>query len=256
MSLAEEYERQNQWRNWDAYLNDLPVKQTDIVLDMGCGTGQLSRLLVQRCLQVIGIDQNPELLEIAKQNNQTDNVSFVNANLNDISRLDLPLADGIWCSFTAAYFTDFNNTLSKWLQLLKPGGWLALVEIDNLFGHHPLSSETEAHFKDHYKRLRDQHLYDFEMGSKLKDCVVSNGLAIILERNAHDEELAFNGPASNTVIAAWENRLDRMTGLQKALGYDQFQLIKDEFLNCLRDNRHECSATVKFIVAIKTPNLV
>lgn len=251
MSLAEEYEHQNRWRNWSAYIHDIPVKQTDIVLDMGCGTGHVSYLLAQRCSQVIGIDQNPELLEIAKQNNQTDNVRFVNANLDDVCQLDLPLADGIWCSFTAAYFTDFNDTLSQWLQCLKPDGWIALVEIDNLFGHQPLSSETEAHFKAHYKRLLDQHVYDFEMGSRLKDYAMNNGLVIILERNMNDAELAFNGPASDAVVAAWENRLNRMTGLQKALGFDQFQLIKAEFVNCLVDKKHECSAAVKFIVAKK-----
>jgi hypothetical protein len=142
--------------------------------------------------------------------------------------------------------------LGSWLQDLKPGGWIALVEIDHLFGHHLLSKETESYFKAHYKKLRNELIYDFEMGDRIKEHLLYNGLEIVSEQNVNDIELSFNGPAGAIIIVSWKNRLDRLAGFQNTVGSDQFQKIKSEFLNCLRDERHECSARVKFVIAKKS----
>ncbi len=251
MTLAEEYEQQDQWRNWHSYFSHLPIKGSDIVLDMGCGTGRVTRLLAERCLHAIGIDHNLEFLRIAKENNNLGNVSFIHSNLSENSHAEMPLADGIWGSFIAAYFPDFQPVLSTWLQYLKPGGWIALTEIDNLFGHHPLSIYTESLFRAHCEKLCNQLAYDFKMGSKLNDYLAANGLTIIFEQNMKDAELAFNGPADNQVLISWQSRLDRMTGFKNALGSSQFERIKSEFLKCLSDNSHKCNAMVKYVIARK-----
>ena len=251
MTPAEYYEQQNQWRNWNSYLRELPIKETDIVLDMGCGTGQVTSLLAERCLHVIGIDRDFNSLLTAKKNNYSANVSFINSDLNEVSHTEIPLADGIWCSFAAAYFPDFQPVLSNWLRCLKSGGWIALVEIDDLFGHLPLSKHTENIFRTHYSNLREQFTYDFEMGSKLNEYLTTNGLNIIFEQNMEDAELAFNGPASNLVLRSWENRLDRMSRFQNVLGNFLFSQVKTEFINCLEDHNHICNAIVKYVIAFK-----
>ncbi len=251
MTRAEYYEQHNQWRNWNSYLRELPIKGTDIVLDMGCGTGQVTRLLAERCLHVVGIDNDFSLLLTAKESNYLSNVRFINSDLNEISLEETPLADGIWCSFAAAYFPDFQPVLSNWLRCLKSGGWIALVEIDDLFGHLPLSKHTEYLFRKHYSHLREQFTYDFEMGSKLNQYLTTNGLNIIFEQNMEDAELAFNGPASKLVLRSWENRLDRMTGFQNTLGKFLFNRVKTEFIDCLSDGKHKSNATVKYVIARK-----
>lgn len=251
MTLAEEYEQQNQWRNWPSYLSELPIKETEIVLDMGCGTGHVTRLLAERCFHVIGVDNNQELLRIAEDNNYLSNASFINSDLSEINLAEIPVADGIWSSFTAAYFPDFQPLLSTWLEYLKPGGWIALIDINDLLGHHPLSNRTETLFKAHYKKLREQHTYDFEMGSKLNHYSEANGLTIIFEQNINDAELAFNGPADNLVLTSWQCRFDRMTGFQNALGNSRFRRVKNEFIDCIRDSSHKCDAIVKYVIAKK-----
>jgi SAM-dependent methyltransferase len=251
MTLAEEYEKQNQWRNWPSYLNQIPIKETEIVLDMGCGAGYVTRLLAERSFQAIGVDNNQELRRIAKDNNYLSNASFINSDLSEINLTAIPVADGIWSSFTAAYFPDFQPVLSTWLQYLKPGGWIALIDINHLFGHHPLSNRTETLIKAHCKKLREQLTYDFEMGSKLNHYLAANGLTIIFEQNINNTELVFNGPAGNLVLTFWKGRFDRMTGFQNALGKSRFRQVKNEFIECIRDSAHRCDAIVKFIIAKK-----
>ncbi len=73
MTLANEYTHQNIWRNWISYIEMLPIKETDIILDLGCGTGHVAKLLSEQALKVISIDANSELLEEAKRINNKHN---------------------------------------------------------------------------------------------------------------------------------------------------------------------------------------
>ncbi len=251
MTLAEEYEHQKNWRSWETYLDKLSITPVDTIIDLGCGTGEVTKLLARRCLSITGIDNKEELLDKVEEGHQFDNINLLNIDLRDLTQAKLPIADGIWCSFTAAYFPNLNPVLASWLRLIRPGGWIALVEIDDLFGHQPLSNKATTLFRDHYRRLLDNNSYDFKMGSKLKDYLLSMGLIIILEQNMQDAELSFNGPASYQVLKSWEARLDRMTGLQRVLGTGEFQQLKTEFLACLANKKHLSSAIVKFTVARK-----
>jgi len=65
MSIVEEYKNQMFWRNWISYIEKLPIKDSDTILDLGCANGEVTKLISERCLQVIGIDFNSELLKEA-----------------------------------------------------------------------------------------------------------------------------------------------------------------------------------------------
>ncbi len=252
MSLKQEYLRQAEFRNWTDYLCHLPSNSNSIVLDLGCGIGTVSVLLGQRYSGVIGIDTNAEFIEEASRLSFSENISFLKADLTDINVLDLPKVDGIWCSFAAAYFPDFETVLSGWLTLLKPGGWVALVEANDLFNHSPLSVESRRRFVLHYQRLLDAKEYDFMMGSKLKSFAEKCQLTVSREFEMNDRELTFSGPATDEVLSAWHDRLVRMAGLKHSIGEKLFEEMTKEFLACLRSEDHTCSVKVNFMVAEKT----
>ena len=56
MTLLEEYKNQVKWRNWETYLENLPIGSQDTVFDLGCSIGTVSGLLARQAKQVIGID--------------------------------------------------------------------------------------------------------------------------------------------------------------------------------------------------------
>ncbi|MEZ5198702.1 MAG: class I SAM-dependent methyltransferase [Bacteroidales bacterium] len=251
MSLPQEYSQQDTWRDWDSYIDQLPIKSHETILDLGCSIGTVSRLLAKKASLVIGIDKNSELLQEAIHSNTAENISYINGDLNSIKELELPLADGIWSSFTAAYFPNFEPILKSWLNKLKPDGWIAIVEMSDLFAHFPLSIETQVTFKKYYERQRRINTYDFEMGAKLNDFVKTCGLKIVFEENKYDRELTFDGPVEPQILKAWEKRFDRMVVFKEYLGQDQFSKIKKELLDCLSNKKHTSKSIVKFIVAKK-----
>jgi SAM-dependent methyltransferase len=253
MNLVEEYRNQSNWRDWGSYIKRLPVNQQDVILDLGCSIGAVSKLLAEKAHHVVGIDNNPELLKEAERINRAENISFLNMDLRSTACRELSLFNGIWSSFVAAYFPDFEPVLNDWISVLKPGGWIALVEMSDLFSHEPVSRFTRDTFESYSVRQCRNNTYDFKMGVKLKDYVHSCGLSIIYEEDMSDRELTFNGPAEAEILKSWESRLDRMHQFIEYAGKKDFHRIRDDFMNGLSDPNHTSHSTVKFIVAKKHP---
>jgi ubiquinone/menaquinone biosynthesis C-methylase UbiE len=251
LTLANEYTNQNIWRNWPSYIERLPIKNTDIILDLGCGTGHVANLLSEQVMKVISVDADIKLLDEAKRLNSKDNIEYINQDLRHINESRLPLADGIWTSFVAAYFPDFSSALKSWLKFLKPNGWIAVVEINDLFAHFPINLSTRKSFKKFYKEERIKNHYDYEMGSKLTKFLTKEKLSIIINEKKRDKELSFNGPADEQILKAWENRFDRLIVLQEFFGKEKYSDIKLEFLNCLANESHTCKTEVTFVLAKK-----
>jgi len=132
VSLSSDYKRQFGWRDWPTIFDALPSLQGQTVLDLGCGVGDLAAVFVARGAHVIGFDMNDELLCEARSQ-RIPNAEFRMVDLRSIPDLGVS-ADGLWCSFTAAYFPDLLTALAAWARNVKAAGWVALTEIDDLFG--------------------------------------------------------------------------------------------------------------------------
>lgn len=247
MSVVEEYRQQYGFRDWATAYSRLPLSAGQTVLDLGCGLGDQARDLSARGAQVIGIDASPELLVEARRQGGSD-IVYHQAELTALAGLGLPLADGLWCSFAAAYFPPLAARLAVWSRLLKPGAWLALVEADDIFGHTPMSPADAAYITEYYRQALDGARYDFQMGHKLVASVEAAGLELVESRRLADQEFSFQGPASEAVLAAWTRRLSRMSGLQALCGAE-FPAFRERFLAMLADPRHESRAAVYMVLA-------
>lgn len=249
MSLASEYQRQFGWRNWPAIFDALPSLQGQTILDFGCGVGDLAAEFVTRGARVIGVDLNEELLGEARSR-QISNAEFQMGDLR--ASLDLGIAaDGLWCSFTAAYFPDLSTVLATWARNVKLGGWIALTEIDDLFGHEPLSAGTKALLGAYADDALATGRYDFQMGRKLRDHLERSGLRVSKVLTFEDQELSFDGPAAPDVLNAWRTRFARMKLLRDFCG-PCIDRIEKEFLGCLMRADHRSLAKVYCCIANKS----
>lgn len=249
MGLLAEYEAQDQWRDWDAVLHRLPIVRDQTVIDIGCGPGLVSARLAMRAANIVGVDQNTELLSAARQRCPT-NCTFLKADLQAFNTSRIPIADGLWCSFTAAYFSDFAPILNRWISCLSPGAWVALVEIDDLWtGHHPLPAEVHAAFTEFAEYMRAEGYYDCRMGRRLSSVCRNVGLTIKAEHRRNDPELAFDGPAPPAILFAWQRRFARMPVMKAYFGDDRFNEITRTFLDTISRPDHRSTAVVTIVQA-------
>lgn len=239
MSMIEEYRRQFPWRDWSRALSLCPVTQGQEILDLGCGVGDVSAMLAARGLRVIAIDRNPEFLAVARKR-AFQSVQF---EQQDLHQLTLPHEfDGLWCSFTAAYFVDFSTTFAQWCRFLKPTAWVCLIEIDDLLGHEPRSDRMRDCIEHFYKDSLEKQRYDFRAGRRLSIALEGQGFHVSATHLA-DRELAFDGPASAEIREAWQARLSRMQGLKRFFGND-FAEFSNEFITVLESRKHRALCKV------------
>ncbi|MDX2198910.1 MAG: class I SAM-dependent methyltransferase [Phycisphaerae bacterium] len=248
MSIIDEYQQQRAWRSWPLLFDRLPNLKNALVLDLGSGVGDNAADLSARGAQVIGLDLSPELTAAA-QARQIPNAHFRIADL----RLPLELdrnADGIWGGFVAAYFPSLVDALRDWTRWLKPGGWVALVEIDDLFGHEPIPTRARELLSGYVSESLAARRYDFCMGRKLAAHLREAGLTPLDEFVVPDAEFAASGPLHADIIAGWRRRFDRMLLLQQYCG-DDFPAVRDAFLACLAREDHRSHATVRCCIATR-----
>jgi ubiquinone/menaquinone biosynthesis C-methylase UbiE len=253
MSLAQEYKRQYAWRDWVTVLDALPPLKGQMIFDLGCGPGDLAAALVARGAHVVGFDLSEELLREARSQNSRQ-TEFHAADLRSFPDPGRS-ADGIWCSFAAAYFPDLPAVLATWTRSLQPGGWIAVTEIDNLFGHEPIAGQTKALLSAYAAEAFAAGRYDFHMGHKLKGHLEHCGFEVIKLLTLRDQELSFNGPAAGDVLDAWRARFKRMKGLHDFCGSRAAQ-VQEDFLHGLMQADHQSSAKVICGIATKKGRIV
>ena len=99
----------------------------DHVLEVGCGSGQLTRGLVARGLHVTALDPGTSLIALARQNLEgAGEVEFVNAPFED-ALLPGEQFQAVF-SATAFHWVDPKVSWQKVADVLVPGGTLALVQ--------------------------------------------------------------------------------------------------------------------------------
>lgn len=248
MSLEQEYERQFAWRDWAAAFDALPALRGKTVLDLGCGIGAQAAELVARGARVLGFDGNEELLGVARSR-ALASAEFERCDLRALPDVGLE-ADGLWCSFAAAYFTDLPAVLASWTRHLRPGGWVALTEIDDLFAHEPLHERTREVLESYAGDSLAAGRYDFSMGRKLAPHLEQAGFAVKRVLKLADQEFSFTGAARPEVLAAWRERFERMQVLRDSCGAE-FGRVEADFLGCLARSEHRSRARVYCCIAVR-----
>jgi ubiquinone/menaquinone biosynthesis C-methylase UbiE len=103
------------------------IGRGDHVLEVGCGTGQLTRGLAARGLHVTALEPGKSLIALARQNLEgAGDVEFVNAQFED-ALLPREHFRAVF-SASAFHWVDPKVSWQKTADVLVPGGTLALVQ--------------------------------------------------------------------------------------------------------------------------------
>lgn len=199
------------------------------VLDIACGPGFTSCELAKAVGaegRVTGVDINEELIAVAHQaqaSEQVENVSFSLGNLYD---LDLPenTYDFVYARFLFQHLEKPEDALSNLRRVLKPGGILCILDIDDNWTS--LSPESDAFVRFIRKTGAGQKRKGGNrmIGSQLYGLLNRTGFNNVSTRirPLTSEELGINYFLGVAVLF----RVEMLTKLQKLLALPQLLKIK------------------------------
>ena len=211
------------------------------VLDVGCGTGAVTRILAERVSpgRVVGLDLSEERLSVAREiaeEQGISNVEYVRADVRDLDPKDktFDLAYSR-CLFQYLSGKAGEDTLAAMKRLAHPGGRVTVADIDgNHLYRYPLNEEWER-LLDKLVHGVEEIGFDAFVGRKLYSMFRKVGLEDIQVNILPYYLLA--GRADATSVRVWEmkiqileRRLAQIFGTSERVGE-----LADRFIRDLRD---------------------
>jgi trans-aconitate 2-methyltransferase len=156
-------------------LDRVAVESPEIVCDLGCGSGQLTRLMAERwpAAQVYGLDHSPQML--AEASREPSRVRWLEA---DISAWQPPeRADLIYSNATLHWLANHDQLFPRLMGFLQPGGCLAVqMPLSWDLPSHRLMRETLANGGPQGRALGSEQLRQTVARKWVEDAAVYYGL--------------------------------------------------------------------------------
>lgn len=121
-------ENWNHNAHYHRYLISQIPKQSQQVLEIGCGTGRFSRLLAQHAERVLAIDLSPVMIRVARKRSKLyPNIDFVNV---DVMAYQFPDNQFDYIAIlTTLHHLPIGAILKRIRKALKPGGIFVCLDL-------------------------------------------------------------------------------------------------------------------------------
>lgn len=112
-------------------LNNINLNREMEVMDFGAGTGLLSYFVAPKVGTIVAVDSSPSMLEQFKEKSP-EFACKTEIIQKDLSRESIDrVFDGVISSMTIHHVEDTTALFSKFYTMLKPGGFIAIADLDS-----------------------------------------------------------------------------------------------------------------------------
>ena len=114
-----------------AMIDRLDIQKGSTILDLGCGTGGLTKVLAEKVGaegKVVAVDPDGERLKVAREKYSASNIEYIQANDKTFpvtSQYDL-----VFCNATIHWISDKSGLFKHVYDNLHSGGWFAFTTPD------------------------------------------------------------------------------------------------------------------------------
>jgi SAM-dependent methyltransferase len=221
------------------------------VLDAGAGSGAVSRLicdLVGPSGEVVALEKSPDRAEFIRQRAVRENLSNLRVVEGDLTAplLEPESFDVIWSQFVFEYLADPHGASRVLASALRPGGKLAIADIDGYaMFHYPVPVGVEKGLTLLANGMRPH--FDPFIGRKLYHVVKTAGLRDV-RVHMHPHHF-YAGAAAPRELEFWKFKCGTIRPVAARLfgGEQAYDRWATDFLEMLRDPER-FSYSVLFLV--------
>ncbi|REA06451.1 SAM-dependent methyltransferase [Haloferax sp. Atlit-6N] len=244
------------WDDSRAALADLDLDGRARILDVGCGTGEFTRVLAEASdARVVGVDADTDLLSVASDR------AGIEAVAGDATRL--PFAadsfDLVVCQALLVNLPDPTAALSEFARV--SSDLVATVEPDNAAVGVDSTVEAEAALDRRVRdAFRDGVATDVALGDRVRGLFAAAGLSVVGTRRYHHRKLTEPPYDDHDVRSAAKKAtgegLDRHEAdLRRGLDDDSYESVRREWremgrevVQQIRDGEYRRAEVVPFDV--------
>jgi ubiquinone/menaquinone biosynthesis C-methylase UbiE len=131
-TLAEKYNELIDHKPHNAYYDRpntlalFPDVKGKRVLDVACGPGKYSEILIGKGAMVTGFDFSPNMVQKAQERNGNAGYFFAHDLTMSLTMFSDAVFDIVLCALALEYVEDWTNTIREFNRLLVPGGILII----------------------------------------------------------------------------------------------------------------------------------
>jgi SAM-dependent methyltransferase len=160
---CERLELQARLANIESHLRHLPIAPHDCVLDVGCGSGSMTRLIGHSFprAKVIGVDVRDQYLDFAEARAREEDLHNVGFRRADV--FDLPFPDAtfniVWAKYLLQWLKEPKTALAELRRVTKPGGIVVSCDYSG-FGteHFPIEPDLGRQVREVMATIVDANI--------------------------------------------------------------------------------------------------
>jgi SAM-dependent methyltransferase len=120
----------------EAIKGQVPLDRRMRAMEYGCGTGLVSVALAPYLGQIMAADSSARMLEVLEEKLKNLKIENITTMLLDLTDPDLDPRglgagfDLIFTSMTLHHIEPVEGLISRFSELLRPGGWLVIADLD------------------------------------------------------------------------------------------------------------------------------
>lgn len=168
--------------DFDRLFSLIPIKEGDIVLDVGCGTGILVPFILTYIKEtgiLYELDYSERMLQVNKKMHKDDNIIFILADAEDTPLAD-ESCDLIVCFSCFPHFYDKVKAVKRLAGILKYDGFFIVSHFDSSDGINRHHSTCKAVMHDHLPDKEEMfNLFD-ESGIEILNFIDEPGFYFIM----------------------------------------------------------------------------
>ena len=184
----------------DTLIGAFGLTSDDVVIDLGCGTGQLTLPIASRVRAVVGVDPEPDMLTRARQaaaDEGVNNASWLLGTDTDVPALAALLGGSRVGGVTigqALHWMAYRDLIPALVPLLRPGGGIAVITNGTpmWLQDSPWSQALRGYLEQWLGATSTACGTDDASQQRYRDTMIEAGLRVTETRYDYSDELDFD----------------------------------------------------------------
>jgi len=156
-------ERQASLAEIEKHLDYIPIEPSDRILDVGCGSGAMTRLLAKAAPKgkATGIDIKGQYLDFARRKAAEEgitNIEFVEGDATALS-FDDDTFDLVWTKYLLQWLTEPEAAVAGSKRVTRSGGWVVCCNYDGwMMENYPIDEALQRDLEETMPKVVDCYI--------------------------------------------------------------------------------------------------